>query len=52
MADRDHNDDPGLARKRLIELLEDIDAWRFTEAAFDQGRVALRAVCGKTPSDI
>jgi hypothetical protein len=52
MADRDHDDDPALARKRLIELLEDIDAWRFTDAAFNQGRIALRPMCGKTPSDI
>ena len=46
-----HENDPEAARKRLIELLEDLDSWRFTETAFNQGRQALRAFCGKTPSD-
>jgi hypothetical protein len=50
MAERDHDNDPALARKRLIELLED-DTWRVTDAAFNQGRVALRQACGKTPSE-
>ena len=39
------------ARKKLIELFEDIDGWRFTETALNQGRVALRQVFGKTPSE-
>lgn len=47
----DCDNDPELARQKLIELLEDDDSWRFTDAAFNQGRVALRQVCGKTPSD-
>jgi hypothetical protein len=51
MSERDHDDDPAAARIKLIELLEDIDGWRFTDTAFNQGRVALRPVCGKTPSD-
>jgi hypothetical protein len=51
MAERDHDNDPILARAKLIELLEAIDGWRFTDTAFNQGRVALRPVCGKTPSD-
>jgi hypothetical protein len=51
MAERDHDNNETLARARLIELLEDIDAWRFTDAAFNQGRIALRVVLGKTPSD-
>jgi hypothetical protein len=40
-----------LARKQLIELLDNIDCWRFTDVAFQEGRVALRPICGKTPSD-
>lgn len=51
MTERNHNHDPALARDGLIELLEDLDSWRFTDVAFNQGRVALRPVCGKTPSD-
>ena len=51
MAERDHDNDPVLARKKLIELFEDIDAWRFTDPAFQQGRVALKLACGRTPSD-
>jgi hypothetical protein len=51
MAERDHDDDETLARIRLIELLEDLDAWKFTDTAFNQGRIALRPVFGKTPSD-
>lgn len=50
MADRDHDNDPALARKRLIELLEDLDSWRMTDAAFNQGRIALKLACGKTPT--
>src|SRR5688572_21028220 len=45
------NHDCELARRKLIELLEDIDGWRFTDSAFNQGRLALKAICGKTPSD-
>lgn len=51
MAERDHDSDLTLARIRLIELLEDLDGWKFTDAAFNQGRLALRTVCGKIPSD-
>ena len=51
MSSGEHDNDAESARTRLIELLEDLDSWRFTDAAFNQGRVALRAVCGKTPSD-
>ncbi len=51
MAERDHDNDPALARKKLIELLEDIDGWRFTDTAFNQGRIALRSACGKIPTD-
>ena len=51
MPERDHDTDPGAARRKLIELLEDIDGWRFTDSAFAQGRVALKAAFGKTPSD-
>ncbi len=51
MAERDHGNDPALARGKLIELLDDIDGWRFTDSAFSQGRVALKAAFGKTPSD-
>jgi hypothetical protein len=51
MTERDHDKDAVLARTRLIELLADIDSWRFTEGAFNQGRVALKLACGKTPSD-
>jgi hypothetical protein len=51
MAEQDHDNDADLARAKLIELLEDIDGWRFTDTAFNEGRVALRTVCRKTPSD-
>jgi hypothetical protein len=51
MAERDHDNDESLARRKLIELLEEIDGWRFTDPAFNQGRVALSLACGKTPSD-
>ena len=51
MAKGNHDDDPALARKRLIELLEDIDGWRFTDQAFNEARVALKPVLGKTPTD-
>src|SRR5258708_6151121 len=50
MAERDHDNDPALARLRLIDLLEDIDAWKITDAPFNQGRVALKVASGKTPS--
>jgi hypothetical protein len=51
MAEQAHDNDSESARKKLIELLDGIDAWRFTESAFNQGRIALKVVCGKTPSD-
>jgi hypothetical protein len=51
MAGRDHDDDPELARRKLIELFEDNDGWRFTDTALNQGRVALRPVCAKSASD-
>src|SRR5437660_998844 len=50
MEPRDHDNDPALARQRLIELLEE-GRWRFTDAAFNEGRIVLRAACGRTPSD-
>ncbi len=51
IAERDYDNDPVLARQKLIELLENIDNWRFTEPALADGQVALRPVFGKTPSD-
>jgi hypothetical protein len=51
MAERDHDNDPALARQKLLESFGDIDAWRFTDTAYSEGRVALRPACGKTPSD-
>jgi hypothetical protein len=51
MPAREDDNDSELARQKLIELLEDLDSWRFTDPAFNQGRVALAPVCGKTPSD-
>lgn len=47
----EHADDSDIARKRLIELFDDSDAWRFTESAVKQGRLALKSCFGKTPSD-
>ena len=37
MAERDHDNDPELARRRLIELLEDLDTWQMTDAALTDG---------------
>jgi hypothetical protein len=52
MAEEDSGEDEvALATQKLIELLENIDGWRFTDTAFNEGRVALRPVCGKTASD-
>ena len=51
MAIQAHDDDPVLARRKLIELLEDEDGWRFTEPALNAGRLALRVHFGKTPSE-
>jgi hypothetical protein len=45
------DDDPVSARKRLIELLDDLDSWKATDSAVAQGRIALKAICGKTPSE-
>jgi len=47
----DSDDSPELAGQELIGLLEDLDKWRFTDSALNQGRIALRAFFGKTPSD-
>ena len=51
MAERNHNNDPSLAREKLIELLED-DQYRFTEKARNEGQVALKNYFGSTPSEI
>ncbi len=51
MATQAHDNDPALARRKLIELLEDEDGWRFKEQALNEGRIALRAHIGKTPSE-
>ena len=55
MATQTHDDDPALARQKLIELLEDEDGrrvtWKFTRSAQDQGRNALKAHFGAFPSD-
>jgi hypothetical protein len=50
MSPGEHDNDPELARKKFIELLED-DNWRFTDTALKQGQEALRTFCGKTPSE-
>lgn len=51
MATQAQDNDPALARRKLIELLEDEDGWRFKEQAFNEGRIALRGHFGKTPSE-
>ena len=42
MATQAHDNDPALARRKLIELLEDEDGWRFKEQALNEGRIALK----------
>lgn len=51
MGERDHDNDPSLARAKLIELLEDDDKYLFLRGVLDQGRVALHKHSGKTPSE-
>jgi hypothetical protein len=49
MAD-EHDDDPAAARTRLLELLEG-DDWEFSDRARGEGKVALRWLHNREPTD-